>query len=487
MKHHAFTKLASILVVCLMVFSSVAFADEAQLTDMVKQMQKQMGDLQSTVNAQKAELQALKAGSVGKIQVAPSGVEVTPPMSEAEFNQRLADRLGGADKWLKDLKFTGDLRLRYEAINLSKKSPADTYQPDRNRFRFRLRFGFEKTFSPELKAGFSLASGDTQTGGANTQPVSANQTLGSNFNYKNIWIDRAYATYTPEWAKVGPVTGLEVTAGKFINPFERGSTDMIWDRNLRPEGIYEKVDANLLKTDNLTLKAYATAGQFILTETGTPGKVDANLWAYQVGLNPIFYVPGLERPVDALSALSIYDYSHYADHTDWTNQNGNVLYVNSAGTADATRLDAQQFNVLNFYQEVAVYPFGVPVRPFFEFARNIASRATSITDGNDAWSTGVTLGKLQKKGDWQASYQYKWIGASSVVGAFNDADFGGQNYGGVNKAGSVVKLGYNVTDYLTANAAAYVGNPIAQRSASTNGNQLDEPFRRFQLDLTYKF
>ena len=191
--------------------------------------------------------------------------------------------------------------------------------------------------------------------------------------------------------------------------------------------------------------------------------------------------------MDALSALSIYDYSHYADHTDWTNQNGNVLYINSAGVADPTRLDAQQFNVLNFYQEVAVYPFGVPVRPFFEFARNIASRATSITDGNDAWSTGVTLGKLQKKGDWQASYQYKWIGAPSVVGAFNDADFGGQNYGGVNKAGSVVKLGYNVTDYLTANAAAYVGNPIAQRSASTNGNQLDEPFRRFQLDLTYKF
>ena len=58
MRHHPFTKLASILVVCLMAFSSAAFADEAQLMDMVKQMQKQMNDLQSTVMAQKAELEA---------------------------------------------------------------------------------------------------------------------------------------------------------------------------------------------------------------------------------------------------------------------------------------------------------------------------------------------------------------------------------------------------------------------------------------------
>ncbi|MFA5159439.1 MAG: putative porin, partial [Candidatus Omnitrophota bacterium] len=207
MKHHPFTKLASILVVCLMVFSSAAFADETQLMDMVKNMQKQMTDLQSTVMAQKAELQALKAGGGGKIAMAPSGVEATPPMSEAEFNQRLSDSTGGASKWLKDLKFSGDLRLRYEAFHL-KTAANNGYEPNRNRFRFRLRYGFEKTFNPEMKVGFSMASGDKAVStGYNGDPISTNQTLGNNFDFKNIWIEKAYATYTPEWAKVGPISG----------------------------------------------------------------------------------------------------------------------------------------------------------------------------------------------------------------------------------------------------------------------------------------
>lgn len=100
---------------------------------------------------------------------------------------------------------------------------------------------------------------------------------------------------------------------------------------------------------------------------------------------------------------------------------------------------------------------------------------------------GLTLGKLVKKGDWQASYQYKYIGANSVVGAFNDSDFGGYNYGGTDKAGNVIKLGYNLTDYLTLNGACYLVRPITQRAAITNGMQPDQSVRRFQLDMTYKF
>lgn len=493
MRHHPFTKLASILAVCLMTFSSVSFADEAQLMDMVKQMQKQMNDLQSTLMAQKTEIEALKAGGGGKIQMAPSGVEATPPMSEAEFNQRLGDATGGANKWLKDLKFSGDLRLRYEAFNLHTGNPADTYQSDRNRFRFRLRYGFEKTFNPEMKVGFSMASGDKAVAtGYNGDPISTNQTLGNNFNFKNIWIEKAYATYTPEWAKIGPVTGFETTAGKFNNPFEKGSTDMIWDRDLKPEGIYEKIDAKILDTENFDLKGYLTTGQFVLSESGNTGTKDANLFAYQAGLNPVFYVPGLERPVDALSAVSVYSYQNYAkqpydSYVPTSSSGTSMANGNLTGPASGT-LNAGHFNVLSFYQEVALYPYGIPVRPFAEFARNMDNKSTLMTDsGSDAWSLGLTLGKLVKKGDWQGSYQYKWIGANAVPGAFNDSDFGGYNYGGTNKAGSAIKLGYNLTDYLTVNGACFLVSPIAVRSTTANGFQLDEAVRRFQLDMTYKF
>ena len=516
MRHHPFTKLASILVVCLMVFSSAAFADEAQLMDMVKQMQKQMSDLQSTVMSQKAEIQALKAGGGGNIQMAPSGVEATPPMSEAEFNQRLSDSTGGASKWLKDLKFSGDLRLRYEAFHLTGNTAATGSEPDRNRFRIRLRYGFEKTFNPEMKVGFSMATGEKVTAnGVNNDPISTNATMTNDFNFKNIWVEKAYATYTPEWAKIGnadglSVSGLEITGGKFTNPFERGSTDMIWDRDLKPEGVYEKIDGRLLKTDNLDLKMYGVAGQFLLQETGSTvttggasasGK-DAYLWAYQVGLNPVFYVPGMERPVDALSALSIYSYQGYATNNNFyiaaagSQANGNPIY-----NGNAADLAAKNFNILSLYQEINFYPYGVPVKPFAEFTRNMSNQSGLLTGtstnyamqgGEDAWSLGLQLGKLQKKGDWQASYAYKYIGANSVPGAFNDSDFGGYNYGGTNKAGSVIKLGYNLTDYLTLNGACYLVRPITVRDGNgttpiTNGMQADQSVRRFQLDMTYKF
>ena len=520
MKHHPFTKLASIFVVCLMTFSSAAFADEAQLMDMVKNMQKQMSDLQSTVMAQNAEIQALKAGGGGKIQMAPSGVEATPPMSEAEFNQRLSDGLGGASKWLKDLKFSGDLRLRYEAFHLTGNTAATGSQADRNRFRIRLRYGFEKTFSPEVKVGFSMATGEKTTNGVNTDPISTNATMTNDFNFKNIWVEKAYATYTPEWAKFGnadglSVSGLEITGGKFNNPFEKGSTDMIWDRDLKPEGAYEKIDMRLFKTDNLDLKMYGTLGQFILQEggnttTGTAiagwnGTKDAYLWAYQVGLNPVFYVPGMERPVDALSALSIYSYQGYATNSNW--YIGNSATANGTTQAmgnpsyDGSTLSAENFNVLSLYQELNFYPYGIPVKPFAEFARNMSNKSGtplagpsnySMQGGEDAWSLGLQLGKLQKKGDWQASYQYKYIGANSVPGAFNDSDFGGYNYGGTDKQGSVIKLGYNLTDYLTLNGACYLVRPITVRDGTgvnpvTNGMQADQSVRRFQLDMTYKF
>ncbi|HNX69295.1 MAG TPA: putative porin [Candidatus Omnitrophota bacterium] len=489
-----------------------AMAQDADLVGLIKSLQKQMADLQATVSAQNAELQDLKSRQAD-IKMASGGVErnqPTPPMSEAEFKQRLGDATGGADKWLKDLKFSGDVRLRYEAFHLHgnpNANPSSTtsgYQDARNRFRVRLRYGFEKKFNDEMKAGFSMASGDKTSGGYNTDPISTNQTMTNDFNFKNIWIEKVYATYTPDWSKMSfsdngglRSDGLEITAGKFNNPFEKGSTDMIWDRDLKPEGIYEKIDGQLLKTDNLTLKSYGLLMQSVLMETGnssaTFSNKDANLFAYQAGLNPIFYVPGLDRPVDALSAISVYNFQNYANSGNWTvstasQANGNPSY-------DANTLSARNFNILSFYQEVNFYPYGIPVKPFAEFAHNMSNQSglslatpnNSMQGSADAWSMGLTLGKLQKKGDWQTSYQYKYIGANSVVGAFNDSDFGGYNYGGTDKSGSVVKLGYNLTDYLTLNGACYLVRPITVRDTTVNGMQVDQSVRRFQVDVTYKF
>ena len=115
----------------------------------------------------------------------------------------------GMPAWADGLKFGGDFRLRYEGIYGRKglhpfALAADTYgRPrygptglrarspnDRSRFRYRLRFGFEKAITEELTMGFRLASG---TGAA----TSTNETMGDSFMGDPLWIDQAYLKYEP--------------------------------------------------------------------------------------------------------------------------------------------------------------------------------------------------------------------------------------------------------------------------------------------------
>jgi hypothetical protein len=460
-----------------------AFAAE-DVGKLVQDLQTQMQDMQKIIKQQNEKIGQLEKRGPQVQMAQPAGDSTAAPMSDYEFNERLTGSLGGANKWLKDLKFSGDLRLRYEAFHNS----GVNSDQDRNRFRFRLRYGFEKKFNDEMKAGFSFASGEKVTAnGHNADPTSTNQTMGNDFNFKNIWIEKAYATYTPNWAKVGPVKGLELTAGKFTNPFEKGSSDLVFDRDLKPEGIYEKVDVNILEGENVKMSGYATAGQFILQENGSTGKSDAELYGYQIGLNPIFYTPWLERPLDLLSAISYYDYSGYNIHNNW-----NIDAV-STGTSLANGNSVQSaselgtsFKVLNYYNELAISPYGIPFRPFADVAHNLDA-GRSMRDRN-AWGLGIKVGKLVKKGDWEAMYEYKWLGADSVPGAFCDSDFGYRGYAG--NEGSVIKVAYNLTDYLSLNTAAYIVRNLnigSRLDATSTSGIKSEQQSRFQLDMVWKF
>jgi hypothetical protein len=281
---------------------------------------------------------------------------------------------------------------------------------------------------------------------------------------------------------IGPITGTSVTAGKFTNPFEKGSSDMIWDRDVKPEGVYEKLDFDLLQSDNVDVTAYALGGQFILDEDATLGSQvaggDAELFAVQLGLNPTFYTPFLERPVDWLTSASYYNYTDYARQSNF----GTLARGNTNVIGSATQLDAEEFKVFEWYNELGITPGGFPIRFFQDFAVNPHDGASngSVVGENKAWALGVKLNSIVEKGDWEFSYAYKYIDPNAVVGAFNDSDFGDGHSG---KRGSVFKAGYALTNNLSLNTAAIFANNV---SAGTAG-VLDQEQRRFQVDLQYKF
>lgn len=454
--------------------------------DMVANLQKQMGDMQRTIQMQNQKIQQLETRPSGDGSAA--AVEVPPPMSDYEFNERLAGALGGANKWLKDLKFSADMRLRYEAFSYKNSNPSTH---PRNRFRFRLRFGFEKKFKPDMTVGFYLASGSL------TDPNSTNETLDNNFAFKQVVIERVYAFYDPSWAQVGPIKKLRIAAGKWQNPFERGSSEMIWDRDVRPEGAYEMIDLQLFKNNDFDLTGYFLAGQMILDEDSGGIHGDAELFAFQGGLNAVVYTPFMQRPVDVLSAMSFYYYDDYAAGSNFFANGANLARGNVVSPVNSTFLAARHFNVVESYTEVAFYPWGVPVRPFFDFAFNPGNsspdnRPTGYVTNTAqyAFSLGGKLGSIVKKGDWELYYAYRFINNNAVVGAFPDSDFTGDS-NHVGKKGNVFKAAYALTDNLQLNGAIFLVNnlhpgTVANLGSGAGAIDKNQQFRS-QVDLLWKF
>ena len=488
------TKLASWLTLAAFVAARPAFADDAMMS-MVKSMQDSMKEMQQIIRQQGEKIQKLESRpAVASVASIPSGTEgaaAPATMSEYDFNTMLDSSLAGSQKWLKNLKFSGDFRLRYEAFEYDSGSPSET--DDRNRFRYRLRFGFEKKFSDQMDIGFGLASGEnTGTNGLNVDPTSTNTTFDNNFNFKAINIEKAWARYQPDFlANRWVLKKTQIVAGKMNNLFEKGSSDMIWDRDVKPEGLQENMTFDFYDGENFDLAGFVTLGQFILDEDASRGG-DANLFAYQFGINPVVYTPVMERPVDLTQAFSFYDFGDYAARSNFIIGGSSLARGNVNTDGLTTELDAGKFKILESYTEVAIYPMGLPVRAFADIAGNPSDAANGFNetgalktlhrskDTDMAYAFGGKLGGINKKGDWETSWTWKTIGANSVVGAFNDSDFGDGHAG---KRGQVIKAGYAITDNLTLNSALFFVKNLNPGSSSI----VDQNQNRFQVDMVWKF
>lgn len=127
---------------------------------------------------------------------------------------------GGGKPWWERITFFGDMRARYESFY------QETLQT-RQRLRVRLRLGMRSTIGDEFDFGMRLSTGNPK------EAVTPNQTLEEFFSRKPLFLDQAYLTYRPKYARA-----LTFSAGKFAYPVLR--TQMIWDDDLNWEGVYEQ-------------------------------------------------------------------------------------------------------------------------------------------------------------------------------------------------------------------------------------------------------
>ena len=158
--------------------------------------------------------------------------------------------------WIKELKLSGDLRLRYQwdeeqaqepssapgiptptpSPSLKNPTPTLSASPNgrnhvaqRDRWRFRLRLNAEMKFDGGFFAGVSLTT--------NNFVDTANQTYTGGFQNYGIYISKAFLGWNG-------YPGLAIIAGKQDNPFY--TTDLFYDPNIYPQGLVERIDFDKL-------------------------------------------------------------------------------------------------------------------------------------------------------------------------------------------------------------------------------------------------
>lgn len=348
-------------------------------------------------------------------------------------------------EWLKRLKFSGDLRIRYQL------DEAENARDQRHRGRYRFRLGVKATIIDNLFVAAGLATGGTD-------PRSTNQTMQDTFATPDIRFDYGYAQYEPwSWVtlKAGRIKGM---------PLWKPS-DLLWDSDINPNGGAIGLDYTFLD-NSATIDGFFNTGFFILDE-----------WrAVDEASDPFmyFFQPGFKvkiKPVYFKAAFTYYGFTHIKrhvlDHSESTNTIdpvlGGLMY---------------EYNTIALGGEVGFdtgFSFVPFIAGFGEYVYN-----PDPSDDNMGWLVGAKVGhkKIKKFGQWQAKYMYRYLERDAWLDTFGDSDAygGGTNYEGHEAA---FKFGL-YKKYISLGFDYYYVMPI-ENGFPSDGEHL------FQADLQFKF
>ena len=394
--------------------------------------------------------------------------------ADKDFKTAFAAKTGMPD-WVSGYKISGDMRGRFESIN----SDA-TKQNTRDRFRYRLRAGLSIYMQNDLEAGFRLTSDEAATGvTTGGDPISGNTTMTSNGSKKFVYFDQAYGRWSPFH---GNGWDGNVTVGKMENPFV--ASDMVFDPDYTPEGAALQLGYAL--SDKHTVRF--NGGGFAVYENSSSA-YDSYLFGAQARLESK-WTSALQTSV----GVSYFDLMNKGNLTtaNLPDQNaGNWRNTAGAGTPvtgfNPYVLDAAVTYTLD---SVPLYNGAFPIKAAGDYMKNDPAQ----DKGDYGFSAGVTFGKAGKKGLWELTYRYKYLGANAWFEELVDSDFGAY-YGtsaapyyvsgyksGTNIKGHIFKGVYNFTDSLSFGVTYFLAELV-----DTTGQTLKSDTGRLQVDANWKF
>lgn len=432
----------------------------------------------------------------GEPDAYPSWISRFKPEVDFRFRQemvRLADNntAPGSSFTQGDLSRAADISQQ-----ASNGLPNFNTQKDFDRSRIRARLGATAALSDAVSGTFRLATGNL------TDRTSTNQTLGQSFNKYSVVIDQAYLKLRP-WGDQA-----DFSFGRMPNPFF--GTDLLWADDLGFEGLAGTARRQLSQSAS----GFLTAGYFPLSEDKPGSSRSRSLMGIQTGLDmkldagsspnrlqfgaALFNYQGLQGQRETLAAqTSIPDYATRSEYASGLRQRGNTLFnVRAPGDTNAAVYGlASNFRELNVTAALDLPRLlQQPVRLTADFVKNLgydraemsARAGQAVTDGNAyGFLARAQVGKsvMARRGDWNASLTYRYLGSDAVLDAFTNSDFG---LGGTNNKGYILGFNYGVYDNTWVTLRWMSSNPVdsyAPGSVSKTRLSVDT----FQVELNSRF
>ena len=399
---------------------------------------------------------------------------------------------------IKSMELYGDVRLRYEDRIAT--SPSDV-NFDRQRWRYALRIGVRGDVGSDFFYGLRM---DTGTYGRSAWVTFADDN--ANQGGKSAQANKTNDAVAVGLAYIGwkPTEWLQVIGGRQPNPLY--TTPMVWDPDISPEGLTEKLSFKL--TDNLTLTG--TAGQFIYQTFSGPstrngdlgvGKQNLMLYAFEAGANY-----KLSEQSAARGAVNYYTYSGGQGSADFRS------VFTGTGTAYAGNIGVNDLEIVEIPLEFRFPVGGLSGLVYGNFAKNLkgSDRATragfpSFGDQDKAMQVGLSLGSQgiaqgaaagatygssAKKGTWETRLYWQRIDQFALDPNMIDSDF----FERTNMEGWFWAIAYSPADAIITTfrygnakrANEELGTGGFNDDSSASAASLDK-YKLMQFDVTFRF
>lgn len=433
--------------------------DELSVT--IQKQQEEIERLKQELKNQKQSMDGMKADQQKGIEKA---VKAETAEAESSWRERIP-------KWVRQIKISGDLRLRYERIwdrHMLNQDGSEAKQDPRDRGRIRLRLYLDAPITDEIGTHFMVTTNmDTHQ-----EATTTNATFGEDFNDKGIYLARAYAEYKPNWFK-----GLVLGGGKFKKNFF--NTDIMWDTDVNPDGVYEYYKYACSDT----FQPFIYLSQMVVNENNrTP---DAMLYLTQSGFEWNL------GPVKWMLAGSYYSWSNLAG-TKWMSSGeyksgGGNSFIGDYNPQTGTYSNIRYAYNYKLWEIISYINFNLgpfPVAVDLDYVYNAADGVPS--DENKAYYVSFKIGHDKKKGDYSLFYKYAYIEQNAVVGAINDQDFYGAN-----RKGHKVAVHYWPFKNTLLRAAFFYTDPVTTWQKTGNPMWNADRYKmhedRLQMDFIFKF